>query len=68
MGRRYSHIIMCELQSTEFWWDYHTNLSIKASLPKLALRPYLAPPGLPVTNGQCVGSMGIRPMDQQRNS
>ena len=45
-------IIMCGLQSTEvleFWWGYHTNLSIKASLPKLALRPYLAPPGLPVT-------------------
>ena len=40
---------MCELQSIEvleFWWGYYTNLSIKASLPNLALRPYLAPPGL----------------------
>ena len=41
---------MCGLQSTEvleFWWGYPTNLSIMASLPKLALHPYLAPPGLP---------------------
>lgn len=36
VGRRYSHIITCGLQSTEvlgFWWGYQTNLSIKASLP-----------------------------------
>ena len=36
VGRRYSHIIICGLQSSEvleFWWGYHTILSIKASLP-----------------------------------
>ena len=41
MGRKYSHIIMCGLQSTEvleFWWSYHTNLSTmgKGTYPKLS--------------------------------
>ena len=28
------------IEVLEFWWGYHTNLSIIARLPKLALRPY----------------------------
>ena len=42
------HYTVCGLQSTEvleLWWGYHTNLSIKASLPKLALRPQGFPEG-----------------------